>query len=468
LELRRSVAVWLVLPLLALGYLLIPAGNLPDTALSWVAMSGSIRDSVILAGPLLAGLAAWMAGRERRRGLDDLLTSTPRPAWSRQLPLWAATVLWIALAYALFAIVAVIITFHYAVWGSPFLSPMLVGLLVLPAEAAIGFALGRHIPSRFTGPLVAVSLFVLQVVVGWLPGAGAGSFGWVAFLSPIAFVDKSVWYGISPDLGLPQALYLLGVTGIALTTLARSGPNRVAARWPLLGAGVVTLVGVALLIHDTPLGGGAALQMYRDYGQHPASIPASYYQQFEQLIPYQPACADTPISVCLHPAYRPWLAQNTAALNRLMAPLLGIPGAPTRAEQRPLQGPQVDGAVLVFTPVDDALHDPYWIWSIALALVQQPPTPGHRPLPDCPTGQSMRACVATQSHALESCQGAQQAVAAWLMLQGGIAQRPASVSQAAKDAAQRLAVLAPGRQRTWLQTHYQPLRQCQVPLNQLP
>ncbi|HEV7215005.1 MAG TPA: hypothetical protein VGP33_07745, partial [Chloroflexota bacterium] len=410
LELRRSLAVWLVLPLVAIGYGLVPAGNLPATAMSWANMSGSVPYALIVAGPLLAGLAAWAAGRERRRGLDDLLASTPRPAWSRQLPLWAAVTLWTMLAYLLFAIAVVVITLHDAVWGSPFLSPMIVGLLALPAEGAVGFALGRHIPSRFAAPLVAIAVFLLQIVVGWAPGAGAGSFGWVSFLSPLAFEDKSVWYGISPDVGLPQALFLLGVTGGALGTLAPPERSRGVSWVPLLGAGAVTLAGVALLIHDTPLGGAAALQNYRVYGRHPVSIPASYYQTFEHLIPYRPVCADMPIPVCIHPAYRPWLSDNASVLNRLMAPLLGISGAPTRAEQRPLDGPVIVGSTLVFPPVSDPFHTAYVVNAIALALVRN--SPPHDALPQaCLAETTMQSCIATLWAAVQDCQDAQNALA---------------------------------------------------------
>jgi hypothetical protein len=304
-------------------------------------------------------------------------------------------------------------------------------------------------------------------VVGWLPGAGAGSFGWVSFLSPLAFEDKSVWYGISPDLGLPQSLFLLGVTGVALATLVPPERGSVAAWRPLLGAGAITLAGVALLIHDTPLGGGAAMQEYREYGQHPASIPASYYQRFEHLIPYQPACADLPVPVCVHPAYRPWLAHNANVLNRLMAPLLGIPGAPPRAEQRPLSGPVIQGAVLVFTPDDTAMHDPYLARSLAFALVQNPP-PGHLPLSACPAGQSMQSCLAAQGTAIKSCQDAQQALAYWLITQSGLGLPTTGIGQDAKEAAQRFGALTPAQQHAWLQTHYLAVRQCQVPLEQLP
>src|SRR5207302_3163622 len=68
------------------------------------------RDWMLYAGPFLAGAAVLMAGRERRRGMDDLLATTPLPAWTRQATTWAATTIWSLLAYLVVAVVIIGIT----------------------------------------------------------------------------------------------------------------------------------------------------------------------------------------------------------------------------------------------------------------------------------------------------------------------------------------------------------------------
>ncbi len=203
IEWRRSVGLWFAPPLALLVVVFARLQLLDSNALSWAWSSVQIRDGIILIGPALAGAAAWMAGREHRRGLDDLLATTPRPPWRRQLATWGALVLWGVLAYVAAGGYVAVVTWQRAVWGGPFWSPILIGLLALPTHAALGFAIGRALPARLVAPLVAVGLFFAQVVVGWSIGWGPPRFDWLSFLSPVAFLDRSVWYGVRPDVG-PQ------------------------------------------------------------------------------------------------------------------------------------------------------------------------------------------------------------------------------------------------------------------------
>jgi hypothetical protein len=171
--------------------------------------------------------------------------------------------------------------------------------------------------------------------------------------------------------------------------------------------------------------------------------------------------------VCIHPAYRPWLTDNASVLNRLMAPLLGISGAPTRAEQRPLDGPVIVGSTLVFPPVSDPFHTAYVVNAIALALVRN--SPPHDALPQaCLAETTMQSCIATLWAAVQDCQDAQNALASWLVTQSGLGLPVIGIDQGAKEAAQRFGTLGATQQHAWLQTHYLAVRQCQVPLEQLP
>lgn len=70
----------------------------------WQETSGVIKDSILTTGPILAGLSAWVAGREVRRGIGDLLTTTAKPQAFRILATWASTVIPFVTVYVLLAL----------------------------------------------------------------------------------------------------------------------------------------------------------------------------------------------------------------------------------------------------------------------------------------------------------------------------------------------------------------------------
>ncbi len=463
IETRRNVGVWLLAPMVALAWLVARG----DDFLLWVETSVTVRNAVTFAGPFIGGAAAWMAGRDRRRGLDDLLATTPRPALSRQLAIWAATVAWGLLAYAVFGAYVVALTAARATWGAPVLWPMLVGLLALPAHGAIGFALGRYLPSRFTAPLVAIGLFFAQ---GFIGAGGIRSIrprayprlGWVEFLSPTAQLDASVWYGVRPDLGLSPVLFLLGLTGLALGSLALRDRRNLGSWTVLLAAGLLTAIGMARIADNAPHGGIAALRSMHNGRPVVEST----------LIPYESVCSADPLPVCVHPAYRPTLSDRAAAINRIAAPLVGLPGAPTRAEQHPLNAFSVavaDGTLVFDSGLGGGLDDvPWFAGAVTFALTHNialtmPGRPSRLP---CPGGDP-RPCLT-----------AQDALQIWLMWRAGYpvavhGRRGAPILmdsewEAASAAAERFAALDPARQREWLSANYAALRRGEIRLEDLP
>ncbi len=227
IEARRSVGLWVWPLLLGLALLLAYGSGLAWRVTFWVQASVLVRDGLLIIGPGLAGAAVWMGGRERRRKMDDLLATTPHPVWARRSATWAAIALWGLLGYAVAGAYVFVLAMVQTNWGGPVAWPMLVGLVAVPAYGAVGYALGALVPSRFTAPLVAIALLVAPVVVGW--GSRTGTLGPATrpsaldalhYLSPVATLDASVWYGVRPDVGWPQALFLLGLIGLALGGLA--------------------------------------------------------------------------------------------------------------------------------------------------------------------------------------------------------------------------------------------------------
>src|SRR5262249_38719343 len=109
----------------------------------------------------VAGAAAWMGSRESRRRTTDLVNITARPRPARLLATWAATTCWALVAYLACVAVVYGATARHATWGGPLWWPAVAAAATLPARAALGFAAGTLLPSRFTAPLVALAAFFM-------------------------------------------------------------------------------------------------------------------------------------------------------------------------------------------------------------------------------------------------------------------------------------------------------------------
>lgn len=434
IEARRSVGL---LALLAVPVWFWLNRNLSQAAPFWFETSLIVRNATGAIGPILGGAAAWMAGRESRRGLQDLLATTPQSQITRRLTTLLGATVWGLLGYLLVGAVVLAFGWSRATWGGPFFGPILVGLVALPVYAALGFAIGRRFPGRFAAPLVAVALLVVPFIVGQSRDSRA-------FLSPLVSLGGSVRYGIQPDLTGLQLAFLLCLGGVALATLALPArkPWQTALSCVMLTALLATPVAVIWAV--APSHGGQGL----------SNDPR--YRTLE-LIPYTPICMEAPMPVCVHPAYRGWLAETTASLNHLIAPLLGLPGAPTRAEQgyAAVQGKgDTTGTTLWFT--FDAQPNGLAISSLVVfGLVNAPYV---RP-------EAVSTCPATAT----SCRFAQRAIGAWLLRRVGIDDTSLLHDTGqATSAVDRFAALDPATQRAWLEAHFADLRAGRVTLEEMP
>jgi hypothetical protein len=93
---------------------------------------------------------------------------------------------------------------------------------------------------------------------------------------------------------------------------------------------------VAALAGVAAAGTAAGLASTARLGRHGMVIPALHDAASDRPVPYSPACGHAAgIPVCIHPAYRRYLPDLTAALGPAISELAGLPGAPVRAAQVP-------------------------------------------------------------------------------------------------------------------------------------
>jgi hypothetical protein len=441
IELRRNTAVML-LPVVALLWLASPiARHLAPIAL-WTDRSTDIQSGALAVGPFAAGVAAWMASREHRRGTTELAGTTPLDPGLRAAAMLVATTLWAVLGYVAGGTALLVITSAQATWGHPVLLPLVVGLLAVIVAVAIGFALGHVFPGRFTAPLVAIGLLGL-FALGVQRGFDGSLYGMLSPVYPSINLTISVFFPVRPDLALLQVLALVGVLAAALGVLASRTSHR------RLGIAVVT-AGVLLLGGAVGLVGSA----HRD--PQGAVVTALDSPAVAAPLPYTPVCSSSAVVVCVHPAYAAKLPVLDDAVNRLAAPLAGTPGLPVRVAEGPIylfRDIRVTGdpPVLVIPPVfiqgnDLGFETVSVTNTLAVALVQGP-------------GQDVQQASAVQ-----------RAVALYLLRQAGDPSDSHFVptDPAVRAAASALVAMPAAERHAWFAAHIAAVRAGTISLSELP
>jgi hypothetical protein len=234
----------------------------------------------------------------------------------------------------------------------------------------------------------------------------------------------------------------LGVLGIALGAAAwyfrADRPSLRRAGTALLAAGLALTATAAVLDATARI------------DSHGVIVPAFHDAAADHAVPYTPVCSRTPLPVCIHPAYDGGSELTVLAtiINKITAPVLGIPGMPARAEQVPdaeiaLGGVQGDPSILPIQPfivhgtsLQPAAFQVAFPDYIALSLFVPARSPAERATP------------------------AQRALALYLLMQ---AHDPADPHLLPSDpavtaAAARFAALSPAARTAWLTTHLAALR----------
>ena len=326
LELRRS-PMPLMLPVIAALFWFDALRTGQGLPAIWTQRASILPDHVMPdLGPVSAGMAAWIGGREQRRGLGDLAESTARPRWLRQLATWAGVLGWTVLAYAACTAVVYGLAARASSWGGPPVWPVVVTGLAVAVFCTTGFVAGAVFPSRFTAPLAAIGTLFVAVSV-FQSAVSAGS-GWI-LLSPdnaVPALDWGVFHSVPPDLSIVQTVFFVGVVVVLLGVLGVVGSWR--------GGRVRRMASAVCFIGLVAVVAGFATAATATRGVYGYEVPLLHDAASDRPIPYTADCAqDSAIPVCVHPAFAADLAGARAAFGPLLTEMAGLPGAPMRVTQ---------------------------------------------------------------------------------------------------------------------------------------
>lgn len=320
IEVRRSLGLLLFPVLVGIMWLashqLSYGPEMPGVAL-WSEDSQAVSSASLLLAPVVAALLAWVAGAEQRRRLGELLMTTPRPPFSRDVSRWAGTVSWALLSYAVVSVATLTQTAQAATWGGPNILAILMGAAFIPAAGATGYLVGNLLPSRFVPPLVAIAFYLLELSVG---AQGLNEpFSALKYLSPVGlftngdFSRIGIFYEPALDIYGKVALWLVLSTAALLSMLAAFRNRSREAVGALSLVLIMTAVGAAPLL----------------------AIPADQGSMPSAAIDYDPICADEAVPICVHPAYERLLPDASRIIGTLVVPLTGFDGGIVRADQSP-------------------------------------------------------------------------------------------------------------------------------------
>ena len=482
LELRRNAMPWMF-PLLAALFVFDPY----RTAMSYPPL-WDLRASVVVNKLLpdfvafVAGVAAWMGSRDSRRHTADLVTATARPRWSAWLVTWAATAIWAVILYLCGVAVIYGVTATQATWGHPLWWPVAVGCAELAVLSALGFAAGTFFPGRFTAPLAAVAAFFLSLL-GFKSAVSRSSV--YALLSPSTSVpgnDVGVFSHYMPDVAIAQLMFLTGLTVAVLGVLGLSrhaeGGLRLRRAAVVLTAAGVAATGTAVGLVGTAREGPGGV-----------TIPALHDAANDRPIAFTPVCRPAGgVPVCVHPAYRAYLPQVTAAFAPVLREISGLPGAPARIIEFGDVGLSTKPGTISGTPPEFTFGMPSTVGSfgqtrsgftrsLQVALVTAFMPGGGAPGGE-PAGGGAPGGIS--SGGAPPAVPARQAVAEGLLLAAGF-RLPAQPQQLYaygwpgglptpqdRAAAQRFAALPAATRHAWLAAHLAALRAGHITLAQLP
>ncbi|WP_431932487.1 hypothetical protein [Micromonospora sp. RP3T] len=304
-ELRHSVAL-LAFPFILFAHCALAVQWLWPATNIWLNMTSAVVGASMLSGPLIAGLAAWIATREHRRRAAYLRMGTARGVLAAPALEWATVVLVVAVSYLTVTVVLGVKTALGATAGAPDLVWLSVGLIALVLIATVGYLCGRLLPRVWTPPTVAL---ISYLYFAWNLRHGGTSW---SYLSPVTMQQVSIFRPMNDLLIAGQGLWYIALIALAAGTLAivLKGRLQAAPLLTVIAAVIVASVSVGVVLS----------QRGRILGE-------------PENIAYR--CSRGAPQVCVHPAFAKGLPRLTTIFVELHEKVQGTPADFVRIEQLP-------------------------------------------------------------------------------------------------------------------------------------
>ena len=309
---------------------------------NWMKMAAILRSDLLLLAVVAVGAGALQAGLDHRRGVVELLASTPRSRRSRVLPVALAMAIAAAAAYLLAFAIASFFVAPYATYADPaaIAGVVGVGVVMMATSVWLGLLVGYLLPSRLTPPIASVVALLIMAVgsegLGSL-GNGAALSLLVPDLSPSGESTATVAVKVSALQGV--WLLALGLSALGAFVTARRG-IRVAAVLP-------AVLALVLVAPQLPHGRGYMAAYSID---HKAA----------ELV-----CATGTPRVCTTRVDAGRLPQVTAPARAALTALARLPHPPTQVIEHPRMenttfeppaGTRDDTVWMDLTPYDTDTH----------------------------------------------------------------------------------------------------------------
>nr|WP_223256741.1 ABC transporter permease [Micromonospora endophytica] len=412
-ELRRGTAPVAALAMFGAGVWMLAVH--PDHwAGRWAGLADYFRVSMLILCALMVAAGAWQAGRERRRDLGELITSTPRPGWHPVVLAWLAVALagttGVLLAFSgAAAFVAPVATYAGGGWWWM----LAVGVVALGTATAIGTLVGRLSALRVAAPIAGLATYL---GLGILLYGDTRAAAWLSPVSPGWRMHQSI-----PDwVTAGQAGWLLALTVLSLAVAAR--------RWWMaaLAGGVAIAVAVPVAT-----------------GPGPYRLPAD--PGAVQLV-----CTDTGPPVCLSRINAFLLDDVTPVVRPVLIRLTEATGRPWRA---------VDHATAPAGTPDSTDGDTVWLYLDSQSTVRGGLARPDWLRADFHTVTRPRCPVEQRREPDHRVYQLSSVAAAWLLDASHSTDPPAPVD----PALERLRALPLAAQHAWFSAYLDAAARCDVP-----
>lgn len=305
IELRRSAAPGTAALIVVLGAAMLWLTT--DRQGWWMRMAMHQRSMLGLLWPLALGAGAWQARRERRSGMEELISTTPRPRWRRVLPTTAAMAIAAVVGYlGMFASGAGFVV-PVATYVPAHLVPIVViGALFLISAVCLGLAIGSRLPSALTPPILVVACAAVLVVSFRNITHGGDPPGTFLYLPVLQVTNYFVpeFVTVTTRVHVAQVLWLIAVAATGLVAFAAASRR-----------------GRALAVVPAVLGAAIVLPL------QPSRLSGAFV--FDQAAVAMVCTPDTP-RVCVTTAHEAALADLRAPAREALTILSAkLPNAPT-------------------------------------------------------------------------------------------------------------------------------------------